>query len=294
MTAVTAVAGCRGAAGGVTTDGAGVLFSAVDESRLLRYDPAGGELTELRRFTSRMNGLAYSADGILYGAQSGSRRVLRLDPDGAATLLAERIDGRLHNHPADLSVDAAGRIWFSDPYSPVPAPGAQIFGRLEHASVLRLARDHRREWRLTRMTRDTAAPYGVQVSADSTELYVTENDPDPDGRREVRAYPIRPDGTLGPYRVLLAFGRDAAGPHRGPYGLCLDGGTLLVCAGGSDAGPGPMVYRLEPSGRVLATYVLPEDPVDCTVLAGDLYVTTTAGSLLRVTGAGLDEEGGIR
>lgn len=285
------VAGCRGAAGGIATDGSAVLFSAVDESRVLRYDPSGGELTELRRFTSRMNGLAFSADGALYGAQSGSRRVLRLEPDGSATLLAERIDGRIHNHPADVSVDAAGRVWFSDPYSAIPAPGAQIFGRLDHASVLRLARNHRREWQLARMTWDTAAPYGVQVSADSTELYVTENDPAPDGRREVRAYPIRPDGTLGPYRLLLAFGADPGGAHRGPFGMCLAGRHLLVCAGGTGAGPGPMVYRLEPSGRVVGTYVLAEHPVDCAVLGGDLYVTTTTGSLLRASDVEPDEGG---
>jgi gluconolactonase len=132
-------------------------------------------------------------------------------------------------------------------------------------------------------------PVRVQVAADSTELYVTENDPAPDGRREVRAYPIRPDGTLGPYRLLLAFGADPGGAHRGPFGMCLAGRHLLVSAGGAGGGAGPMVYRLEPSGRVVGTYPVPEDPVDCIVLGGDLYVTTAAGSLLRATGVEPEE-----
>lgn len=278
------VASCWGAAGGVVTDGRVVLFSAVDESRILSFDPVTGQTTERRRYTSRTNGLAVGADGTLYAAQSGSRRVLRLNADGTSTLLAERLDGRIHNHPADVSVDDSGRVWFTDPYSDIPAPGAQIFGRLDHCSVLRVARTHRREWALSRMTYDTVAPYGVCVGQGSTVLYVTENDPRPGGRREVRAYPIEPTGSLGPYRVFLSFGEDSTGPHRGPYGMTMDGPDVLVCAGGAAAGPGPMVYRLTQTGRVLATYPVPADPVGCTVLAGDLYVTTTAGQLLRAQG----------
>ena len=284
IAAVEIVATCDGLAGGVATDGETVLFSAVDASTVLRFDPRDDSVTTVRRFTSRINGLAFSADGILYAAQSGSRRVLRLNDDGSSTLLVERIGGRIHNHPADVAVDPAGRVWFSDRYSTIPAPGAQIFGRLDHQSVLRLHRTPRREWALTRMTHDTTAPYGVEVSADGGTLFVTENDPAPSGRREVRAYPIAGDGTLGTHRVLLSFGSDPDGPHRGPFGLVRAGDDLLVCAGGPDAGPGPLVYRLTTTGRILETIPVAGRPVGCALLGEDLYVTTEEGQLLRLHG----------
>jgi gluconolactonase len=281
---IEVVAHCDGLAGGVTTDGETVLFSAVDASMVLRFDPRDDSVTTPRRFTSRTNGLAFSADGILYAAQSGSRRVLRLNDDGSSTLLVERIGGSIHNHPADVAVDSAGRVWFSDRYSTIPAPGAQIFGRLGHQSVLRLHRTPRREWALTRMTHDTVAPYGVEVSADGGTLFVTENDPAPDGRREVRAYPIADDGTLGRHRVLLSFGADPGGPHRGPFGVAVVGADVLVCAGGPQGGPGPLVYRLTATGRVLETIPVEGRPVGCAVLGEDLYVTTEEGRLLRLRG----------
>lgn len=276
------VASCDGAAAGIAAADGGVLFSAVDEGRILRFDPGDGGVSEFRRYTSRIKGLARSADGLLYAAQSGSRRVVRLDPEGSTIMLVERLGGRIHNHPADLSVDGLGRVWFSDPHDAVPAPGAQVHGDLDHASVLRLGRNHRREWTLSRMTYDTSAPYGVQVSADSRELFVTENDPA--GRREVRAYPIHEDGSLGPYRVLLTFGEDPHGVHRGAYGMCLHGDDLLVCAGGVECGPGPGVYRMDSRGRIAASYPIREDPVSCATLDGALYVTTEQGGLYRGEG----------
>jgi gluconolactonase len=68
----------------------------------------------------------HSSDGILYGAQSGSRRIVKFNPDGSTNQLTDRINGPYHNHPFDLDVDSHGRIWFSDPYSPIPTPRPQL------------------------------------------------------------------------------------------------------------------------------------------------------------------------
>jgi gluconolactonase len=280
------VAGCAGAIGGVLAREGKVLFSAIDAGRLLSYDPASGQTSDFRKYTGRANGLASGPDGTVYAAQTGSRRVVVFHPDGRTTMPAEKLDGKFHNYPADVSVDGSGRVWFTDPYSASPSPGAQVHGRLDHASVLRLQRSARREWQLVRMTYDTTHPYGVQVSADSAELYLTETDPAPSGRREIRAYPIRDDGSLGTPRVLHTFGADARGPHRGGYGMCLSGELLLVCAGDETSGPGALVYCLEPTGRIVASYPVPAAPVACAVLDSALYVTTVDGGLYRGTGIG--------
>ena len=58
------------------------------------------------------------------------------------------------------------------------------------------------------MTFDTTSPNGILLSKDERTLYLACGGyiiP----TRELRAYPILDDGTLGPYKVLHTFGKDA-------------------------------------------------------------------------------------
>lgn len=216
-------------------------------------------------------------------------------PDGSATVTATRVAGKVHNNPYFLTVDRQERIWFSDPDHSTLAvgPGPQRFPPLEHQSVLRLARTPRPtfEWHLERMTFDTSAPTGVALSPDGKTLYVAESDNRFGGVRELRAYPIDDDGTLGRYVVLHVFGSDHRGIHRGIEGLCVDtDGNIIACAGWQRSGPGPLVYVFSPIGAVLESHVVPADqPLNCAFGddgLGSLYVTTTAGHLFRVRSVG--------
>jgi gluconolactonase len=276
---------------GPAWDGEALLFTHIPESRILRYDPRTGAVTEFRKYTNRTNGLAFSAEGHLYGCQSGSRRIVRFNSDGSTSVLADRLDGRLHNHPNDLAVDRQGRIWFTDPFGRLPAPGPQLQGLLEHASVLCLERRPDRTWTIKRMTYDTTSPNGILVSQDQQTLYVAQSGYAVDRPRELRAYPIREDGTLGSYIVLHTFGIDSRGPHRGVGGMCLDTeGNIIACAGWQQSGPGPMIYVFSPSGRVIETHAMPVDrPTNCTFGDRDLrtlYITTGGGHLYRVRQTG--------
>src|SRR5437879_13061243 len=102
------------------------------------------------------------------------------------------------------------------------------------------------------MTFDTTAPRGVCISQDGQTLYVAES-PQSDGKRELRAYPILGDGSLGPCAVIHDFG---AGP--GPGGLCLDSkGNLIACAGEPAGGAEATISVIAPTGSVLETHRLP-------------------------------------
>ncbi len=276
-----------GPTGGLAWDGSGMLFSALGEGRILRYAPKTGEVSVLRRYTNRTNGLAFGADGALYGCQELSRRVVRFDADGSSAATGCLIDGHYHNQPNNLAIDSRGNIWFSDPWSELRASGPQLFPPLEHASVLRLELDALRKlWSLRRMTYDTAAPRALALSRDEATLYVAETDNRAQGRRELRAYPVLSDGTLGAYALLHTFGRDHRGEHRGIEGLCIDGGgNIVAVAGWRRSGPGPLVYVFAPSGAVLESHPFPADaPMSCAFGGEDLrslYVTTAGGELWR-------------
>jgi gluconolactonase len=284
--------GLSGGTGGLAWDGSGMLFSWLGDGKILRYDPNTGGTGILRGYTNRTNGLAFAPDGGLYGCQENSRRIVRFEADGSTTTTAFLLDGLYHNHPNNLAIDSRGRIWFSDPRSELRASGPQIFPPLEHASVLRLEIDpFRKLWSIRRMTYDTSAPRAVALSPDESVLYVAETDNAPAGRRELRAYPVLPDDTLGAHTVLHVFGRDHRGEHRGIEGLCVDAdGNVVACSGWRKSGPGPLVSVFSPSGAALESHPLPSDqPMNCCF--GDenlesLYVTTAAGELLRARNCG--------
>jgi gluconolactonase len=154
-----------------------------------------------------------------------------------------------------------------------------MYPLLEHQSVLRME-ETRGGWTLERMTFDTVGPRALALSADEKTLFVAD-------AREIRAYPVKDDGKLGPHRLLHAFGGD----HRGIEGLCLDAeGNLIACGGWKKSGPGPLIYVFTPAGRILRTDELPCD-LPMRVAFGDahrstLYLTTGEGMLYRATSGG--------
>ncbi|MFC1491563.1 SMP-30/gluconolactonase/LRE family protein [Nitrospinota bacterium] len=261
------------------------------ENRILRYDPQSGAVSDFRRWTNRTVGLAFSSEGVLYGCQSAGRRLVRFNADGSTEVLAHKLGGIYHNQPEKLIVDSRGRTWFTDPHGDLRETPVQIKDKLDHASILRMDSPPSHASLIRRMTYDTDAPAAVLLSKDEKTLYVSENSAEAEGKRELRAYAILEDGTLGPHTVLHTFGADRRGLHRGVSGMCLDAeGNIVACAGWDRSGPGPMVYVFSPEGRVLETHPVPaSQPTNCAF--GDaslsaLYVTTSEGHLFCVPNTG--------
>ena len=279
---------------GPAWDGQALLFTNIPNSRIMRYDPHTRDCAEYFTETNGTNGLHFDLEGRLYGCQSAGRRIVRFEGDGATiTSLPHHlgrgpgVHGQHHNRPNDLAIDRTGRIWFTDPGGRIP----ELEREIDHSSVLRLDPDPNAEggWSLERMTFDTTSPNGVLLSQDDRTVYVAQSDYD--GVRELRAYPVLDDGTLGAYTVLHQFGEDSRGAQRGVDGMCLDtDGNIIACAGWREAGPGPMIYVFAPSGRVLETHPVPVDrPTNCTfgdADLGTLYVTSGGGHLFRVRNTG--------
>ena len=277
----------KGRTGGLAWDGRSLLFSAVQEERILRFDPGTGMAEVFRKITGRTNGIAVAADGTVFGAQEGGRRVVHFLKDGSTAPTGDQLDGRHHNQPTDVIVDGRERVWIADPYNSQPPFGPPVFPFLDHASVLRLERGGSRAWMLTRVTQGTKGPRSVLLSADETTLYVADGDVERGDMCELHAYPVRRDGSAGPVKILLQF----VALERGIEGLCLDsGGNIVACAGWKKSGSGPVIYVISPSGTVLETHPAPADmPMRCAF--GDaglssLYLTAGDGGLYRSTSTG--------
>lgn len=274
----------EGSAGGIVRDSDAVIFSTIDEGKLWRFDPASRALAELRRYANRVNGLARGPGGELYGAQEGGRRLVEFTPDGRVVPVDALLDGKYHNQPSDLVVDRAHRIYFTDPRHAVIPFGPAIFPFLDHCSVLRLERNDRRAWVASRVTYDTVSPRAVLLAPDETMLYVADGEAKEGEVRELRAYPLRGDGTVGHPAVLHTFGHDFRGPQRGIEGMCLDDDGNIVAVGGwRRSGPGPLVFVFAPSGAVLESHPFPADLPNKCAFGGSgrdtLFVTTAGGEL---------------
>jgi len=277
----------KGRTGGLAWDGQAMLFCAVQEERVMRYDPAVGKAEVFRKLSGRTNGLAVAADGSVFGAQEGGRRIVRFLKDGSTAAATERLDGRHHNQPTDVIVDRQGRAWFTDPYNGTPPYGPPVFPFLDHASVLRLNTDGPSEQRLKRVTHDTKGPRAVLLSADEKTLYVADGDAERGDFCQLLSYAVKPDASLGSGHALMVF----APAERGIEGMCLDsGGNILACAGWKKGGNGPAIYVVSPSGTLLETHPAPADlPMRCAfgdAGLGSLYVTAGDGGLYRATDTG--------
>lgn len=271
-----------GTAEGPAWDGSALLFTHIPTSRIIRYDPQDRGSSVYRADTNNANGLMFDPQGRLYACEGGARRVVRYEADGSATALADGYEGKRLNVPNDLAIAPNGSVWFTDPFYE-GAGGEWSNDRsnkdLDHDSVYRLDEQDDGSWSITRVTFDTTRPNGLLFSLDYKTLYVAQSGRNADEKRELRAYPVNDDGSLGDHTVLHDFGA-----HRGIDGMVLDTeGNIVATAGFNESGPGPMIYVFAPDGAVIETHPTPTDrPTNCSFGGSDLttlFVTTGGGDV---------------
>ena len=271
---------------GPVWDGEYLYFTHIWTSRILRYDPKSGAITDWRTGINRCNGLAYDAQGRLFGCCSGGRSIVRFDADNRNTVIADRVEGKRLNTPNDLAIDRKGRVWFTNPINEGNWDNKTEVRELDNQSVLRADPQQDGTYKVTRVTFDNTQPNGILVSQDQNTLYVAESGYAKGIARELRAYPIREDGSLGTFSTLFTWGEDAKGVHRGIDGMCLDrDGNIVATNGWEVSGPGPMITVFSPTGRVLETHPVPANrPTNCCFGGPDgttLFVTSTQGHFFK-------------
>ena len=269
---------------GPTWDGSALLYNECYASTTFRWDPKTGESAVWRTGTNQANGMKFDRSGRLFACEGGGNRVVEIDvsnPGSDATVIADSLDGARLNMPNDLDIDGRGRVYFSDPnYSAEP-------NNLPHESVYLAEHIFGGNWTVKRVTFDTNRPNGVLLSADQSILYVAESPGNKSFRRQLRAYPINADGTLGDCTVLFDFGEG-----RGIDGMALTtSGQILATAGEPTAGAGSAIYVFEPNGLVRATHRTPADsPTNCTFGGPGLdvlFVTFATGYVYQVRNTGM-------
>ena len=253
-------------------DGA-LLFSSPNTNTIYRLDPELGKVTVFRSksgyagvdigryFQPGSNGLTFDPQGRLVLCQHGNRRVLRVNPHGDTTVIADAYEGRRLNSPNDVVCRSDGSVWFTDPPFGRPGMADDPDRELDFSGVFRADVDG-----AVVLIDDTLeGPNGIAFSPDESLLYVGNWDLE---HKVVVRYELDDSGSVLArdifYDMTDAPGEDALD------GIKVDvEGNLYVC------GPGG-IWVLSPSGERLGLLELPEDPHNLAFGGGDsrdLYVT---------------------
>lgn len=260
---------------GPTVDEAGQVYvSDVRSNRILKLD-AEGRLSVFRTSSNGSVGLLIDSEGRLIACEGGSdapdgvgeRRPARITrttlKTGAIEVLADHFEGRPFSQPNDLAMDSKGRLYFTD------MRGAAVYRVDGPGRIARIL-----------AAPDVGHPNGIQVSPDDRTLYVVESGTGKNDRREIRAFELRADGSLGASRQLYDFY-----PGRSADGLSIDvEGNIYASAGisrlrnTSETLATPTgVYVISPAGRLLEFLPVPQDVITNNTFGGPdrktLYVT---------------------
>jgi sugar lactone lactonase YvrE len=165
------------------------------------------------------NGIVFDKAGFMYVADYVEHKVWKID------MKTKEMTVYAHNpkmnQPNDLAIAPDGTLYASDP------SWAKSTGQL---------------WRIDRQGKthlaaaDMGTTNGIEVSPDGKTLYVNES-----VQRNIWAFPIKPDGTLGEKRLLKKF------PDFGFDGMRCDvAGNLYITRHGKGT-----VAVLTPAGEVL-------------------------------------------
>lgn len=255
-----------------------LLFSDMPGDHLRRWSERDG-VTTFRKPCNKSNGLAWDLQGRLLTCEHASSRLTRTESDGTITVLASHYEGKELNSPNDLAVKSDGAIYFSDPtYGRMEHYGLPREPQLPFRGVYRLAPDGKA---LTLLADDFGQPNGVCFSLDEKTLFVNDTD-----RQHIRAFDVRPDGTVAYGRIWATTTGDAPGA---PDGMKIDSaGNLYSC------GPGG-IHVFAPDATCLGVINVPEYTANFCWGDDDLrslFITaSTSVYRIRVTVPGLARPG---
>jgi gluconolactonase len=240
-----------------------LTFTDSGKDRRLTWSASEG-LQLLHEGTHQALGTARDLQGRLVSCEWASGRVVRLEADGPATVLADGYRGERFNHPDDVAVDARGSIWFTDVRTSFPVLDPPAVGR---SGVYRMAGEAGGDGTGPELLiDDLEEPGGLAFSPDGRTLYVSDS-----VARRILAYDVEgADRALGPARVLIAFDEP---DRRAPYGMTVDG-EGNVYAGGPEG-----ICVVAPDGRLVGTIRHPASRTTNLAWGGDegttLFVTTS-------------------
>src|SRR5436189_793060 len=234
-----------------------LLFSDPNNNTIYKYSPEGsGQLAVFREKSGYegadiseygqpgSNGLTFDPQGRLTIDQHGNHRVVRVEPDGLLTVLADKFEGKRLNSPNDLVYRSDGTLYFTDPPFGLPKFFNDPRKELPFSGVFAA-----KDGKIQLVSKELTGPNGLAFSPDEKFFYVDNWD---DHKKVVMRYEVQPDGSLK--NGKLFFDMTRARTEDALDGLKVDKADNFYVSG-----PGGL-WILSPQGKHLGMIIAPKHP----------------------------------
>ena len=150
-----------------------LLWSDIPNNVQMRWLEENGRVSTFRSPAGNSNGNTFDFQGRQISCEHGNRRVVRYEPNGKTTVLADTFDGKPFNAPNDAVVHPDdGAVWFTDPGY------GSLMNYEGHKGPLHLKeavyRLDTKSGRLDKVTDEIYKPNGLCFSPDYKKLYVAD------------------------------------------------------------------------------------------------------------------------
>ena len=96
-------------------EGRYLVWSDIPNNRQLRWLEDDGHVSVFRAPSNNSNGNTFDFQGRQVSCEHLTRRVVRYELDGSATVIADNYNGKRLNSPNDVVPHPDGSFWFTDP-----------------------------------------------------------------------------------------------------------------------------------------------------------------------------------
>ncbi len=197
---------------GPAWNGAGryLIWSDIPNNAQMRWIEEDGHISVYRSPSGNSNGNTFDYQGRLLSCEHLNRRVVRYEPDGAVTVLADTWNGKPLNAPNDIVVAPDGAIWFSDPGYGILAAyeGARAAMQLKEA----VYRIDGQTGKMEMVCDEMYKPNGLCFSPDYKRLYIVDTGAThyPAAPRNIRVYEVADGRALRHGREFVSTGQGMA------------------------------------------------------------------------------------
>jgi gluconolactonase len=167
-----------------------LLWSDIPNNVQMRWLADDGHVSVFRNPSNYSNGNTFDWEGRQISCEHFTRRVVRYEHNGTASVLADKFEGKPFNAPNDVVVHPDGGIWFTD-------PGYGSLGNYEGMKgelVIKEAvyRIDGKTGKLEKVVDDMFKPNGLCFSPDYKKLYVADTGSShyPDAPKNIRVYDV--------------------------------------------------------------------------------------------------------
>ncbi len=149
-----------------------LVWSDIPSNLQYRWLEDDNEVTVFRNPSGNSNGNTFDFQGRQISCEHGGRRVVRYEPDGSVTTIADRYQGKRLNSPNDAAVHPDGSIWFTDPMYGIQ--GDYEGNKAESETPPAVYRVDPQSGQIALIDAEVTGPNGLCFSPDYSKVYVAD------------------------------------------------------------------------------------------------------------------------